>query len=284
MPIANPAQRIQTVIENNGKMGRSVSKFTRSMTTQGVGSVGVHPSITVRRGDRMAPTRLQAGSSRRVRAVRKRRVRHPVLQDWIQALTTSNGHLHLRIVMAILLMMMATDSVVDAIGQQFNAEPSPANELATAQLATFEPTPATSALIRNLRQAIIDQESDGNHQLQNPSGSGALGLGQVMPEQLAKWSLEAVGREVSPQEFLNSPGLQIMVIDHKLTEYWQQAIVQANGNQSEAIRRVAAWWYSGNPDKFTDTTPQSWNDDAYPSIATYANQILERFNQQSIGD
>ncbi|MBL1175827.1 hypothetical protein [Pantanalinema sp. GBBB05] len=251
------------------------------MITQDVDPVGVYPAIAVRRVSRGAVGLPQRSVRvRRVRVNRQRHFLHPILQDWIQALTTSNGHLHLRIVMAILLLMMATDSAVDAIGRQFNGELTPANDLATAQLASFEPSPETAALIRNLRQAIIDQESDGDHQLLNPSGSGALGLGQVMPEQLAKWSQEAVGREVSPQEFLNSPGLQIMVIDHKLTEYWQQAIVQANGNQSEAIQRVAAWWYSGNPDKFTDTTPQSWNGDEYPSVATYANQILERFNQQ----
>lgn len=261
-------------------MVRSVTKVNRSMATQDVDPVGAHSAIAVRRRSRMSPVGLPPGSVRRIRAVRQRHALHPILHDWVQALTTSNGHLHLRIVMAILLLMMATDSVVDAIGQQFNSEPSPPEELATVQLASFEQSPeVTAALIRQLRQAIIDQESDGDHHLLNPSGSGALGLGQVMPEELAKWSQEAVGREVSPQEFLNSPGLQIMVIDHKLTEYWQQAIVQANGNQSEAIQRVAAWWYSGNPDKFTDTTPQSWNGDEYPSIATYANQILERFNQ-----
>lgn len=261
-------------------MVRSVSKVNRRMTTQGVDPVSIRPPIAVHRVSRVAPVQRQSGSVRRIRAGRQRHVRHPILQDWIQALTTSNGHLHLRIVMAILLLMMATDSAVDAIGQRFHPEPSPSDELAAAQLATFTLSPETEILIRHLRQAIIAQESSGDHHLLNPSGSGALGLGQVMPEELAKWSQEAVGREVSPQEFLNSPGLQIMVIDHKLTEYWQQAIVQANGNQSEAIQRVAAWWYSGNPDKFTDQTPQAWNGDEYPSVATYANQILERFNQQ----
>ncbi|HEY9615795.1 MAG TPA: hypothetical protein V6C64_03070 [Microcoleaceae cyanobacterium] len=251
------------------------------MTTQDVDPVGIYPAIAVRRVSRMASVSLPPRSVRRIRVNRQRHALHPILQDWIQALTTSNGHLHLRIVMAILLLMMATDSAVDAIGQRFNAESHSTNELTTAQLANFEQSPeATEVLIRQLRQAIIDQESSGDQHLLNPSGSGAMGLGQVMPEELAKWSQEAVGREVSPQEFLNSPGLQIMVIDHKLTEYWQQAIVDAKGNQAEAIQRVAAWWYAGNPDKFTDETPQVFNGDEYPSVATYAQQILERFNQQ----
>jgi hypothetical protein len=131
-----------------------------------------------------------------------------------------------------------------------------------------------------LRNAIIAQESDGNHQLLNASGSGAMGLGQIMPENLPSWSLEALGREVSTNEFLSNPDLQLQIIDHKLNQYWQESLAQTGGNEQEAVLRVAAWWYSGNPDKFTDTTPQYWNGDAYPSIAEYANHVLALYLKQ----
>lgn len=131
--------------------------------------------------------------------------------------------------------------------------------------------------MERLRNAIVGQESGGNHDLLNASGSGAMGLGQIMPENLPAWSREALGHEVSREEFLSNPALQLKIIDFKLAQYWQEAIVQANGNEQEAVKRVAAKWYSGNPDKFTDTTPQFWNGDTYPSIAEYANQVLDRY-------
>jgi hypothetical protein len=133
--------------------------------------------------------------------------------------------------------------------------------------------------VERLRNAIIAQESNGNHQLINESGSGALGMGQVMPEVLMQWSKEIFGREVSQQEFLNRPDLQIKLMDYKLNQYWQEAIELAKGNEEEAVMRVASIWYSGDPHQFRDTTPQYWADDIYPSIAEYCNKILARFRK-----
>ncbi|MGA7932541.1 MAG: transglycosylase SLT domain-containing protein [Kovacikia sp.] len=134
--------------------------------------------------------------------------------------------------------------------------------------------------LTRLRVAIVQQESNGNHKLLNPSGSGAMGIAQVMPEDLPHWSQEALGREVSPQEFLNNPDLQVAIIDYKLSQYWQQASLQSHGNEDETVKRVASWWYAGDPHLFTNTTPQNWGGDEYPSIAEYCSQILERYKAQ----
>lgn len=134
--------------------------------------------------------------------------------------------------------------------------------------------------VQALRHAIVGQESGGDHTLLNASGSGAMGLGQVMPENLPVWSQEAFGREVSEAEFLNNPDLQIRLIDFKLQQYWDEAIQQSGGNQDEAVMRVASRWYSGDPSKFSDTTPQYWDGTPYPSIAEYSQQVLARFKAQ----
>lgn len=136
---------------------------------------------------------------------------------------------------------------------------------------------ATPTPVVAIRRAIIGQESGGNASVVNHSGSGALGLAQIMPENLRPWSREALGREVSPKEFLANPELQLKIIDHKLTEYWQAALEQAQGDQEEAVQRVAAWWYSGDPALYADMRPQSYNGDLYPSIADYAQLVLYRF-------
>lgn len=127
-----------------------------------------------------------------------------------------------------------------------------------------------------IRQAIIGQESGANFQAVNRH-SGALGYAQVMPENLPQWSKEALGFSVSRKDFLASPELQIAIVDFKLNQYWQKSIVASRGNVEIAIQRVAAWWYSGKPEKYTSTKTQYYAGHRYPSIAAYSQSILRRY-------
>ncbi|MGG6264732.1 lytic transglycosylase domain-containing protein [Leptolyngbya sp. AN03gr2] len=132
-----------------------------------------------------------------------------------------------------------------------------------------------------IRQAIIGQESGANFRAVNRH-SGALGYAQIMPENLPQWSREALGYVVSRKEFLSRPELQIAIVDFKLNQYWQKSIVASNGDVAIAIKRVAAWWYSGRPEKYRNTTTQYYNGHRYPSIASYSQSILRRY--QAIWD
>lgn len=127
-----------------------------------------------------------------------------------------------------------------------------------------------------IREAIIGQESSANFQAVNRH-SGALGYAQVMPENLPHWSKEALGFSVSRKDFLASPDLQIAIVDFKINQYWQKSINASNGNTTIAVQRVAAWWYSGRPEKYTSTTPQYYAGYRYPSIAAYSRSILRRY-------
>lgn len=133
--------------------------------------------------------------------------------------------------------------------------------------------------VTRLRTAIIGQESGGSTDLLNASGSGAMGLGQIMPENLGAWSQECLGRSLTSSEFLQSAQLQTQIIDCKLQQYWEISLKSAHNNRQEAVRRVASWWYSGDPHKFIDTAPQRWGADTYPSIAEYSQSVWRRFGQ-----
>ena len=139
-------------------------------------------------------------------------------------------------------------------------------------------TTTSGSSVERLRHAIIGQESGANFQAVNPH-SGALGFAQLMPENVGPWSQEALGHAVSPDEFLNSPDLQLQIIDFKLNQYFQQALKDAGGDEATAVRRVASQWYSGNPDWYTSTAPQYYDGNAYPSIADYTLSVLDKFNQ-----
>ena len=97
--------------------------------------------------------------------------------------------------------------------------------------------------ITALMRAIIGQESAGKFNATNRH-SGALGYGQVMPENVPSWTQEALGYPLTPTEFLKSPKLQLKTIKFKLA----QAIAsqtQPGRTQEEIMRRVASIWYSG---------------------------------------
>jgi hypothetical protein len=129
-----------------------------------------------------------------------------------------------------------------------------------------------------LMHSIIGQESSGKFSIVNPD-TGALGYGQVLPSNVPSWSKEALGYEISPTQFLNSPELQLKIIRYKLSE----AIASQSKpgrDISEIARRVAAIWYSGRPWLWDDTQPQYSNGRAYPSIASYTQSIWGRYQEE----
>lgn len=66
----------------------------------------------------------------------------------------------------------------------------------------------------------------------------ALGRYQVMEANVGPWSKEALGREVSAEEFLRDPAIQDAVFDHRFGGY-----VQKYGNPQDA----ASAWFTGKP-------------------------------------
>lgn len=132
-----------------------------------------------------------------------------------------------------------------------------------------------------LRNAIITQESAGDAAVVNRDSS-ALGLAQILPENLEGtgkgWDFEALGKDLTPDEFLADPDAQTRIINHQLSNIYETQLKDGH-SADEAPRRTAAVWYSGNADLANDTKPQPWNGDPdkdYPSIKDYSDQVLNR--------
>lgn len=132
--------------------------------------------------------------------------------------------------------------------------------------------------ITALRRAIIGKESGTNFKAVNPH-SGALGYGQVMPANIKSWTKEALGKSLTPQQFLNDSLAQVEVINYKLNQYLQKELSQGL-DLDTAVRRVASTWYSGQPGLYNNTKPQSYNGGKYPSIDSYTKDILSRFKNE----
>ncbi len=130
----------------------------------------------------------------------------------------------------------------------------------------------TEGILNALLSSIVSQESSGNYSLKHPV-SGALGMGQVLPSNLPEWTTETFGREVSPEQFLASRDIQYFVIRQKLLQYYLRGIRASGGDLYTAIRRVAAQWYSGQPDAIDSVKPVATG----PSVQQYSLDILGRF-------
>lgn len=90
----------------------------------------------------------------------------------------------------------------------------------------------------NAQTAISGIESGGRYDALGPeTGKGrALGKYQVMPFNVGPWTKEALGREMTPQEFLANPQAQDAVFNHKFGQY-----VQQYGSPQAAARA----WFAG---------------------------------------
>lgn len=120
--------------------------------------------------------------------------------------------------------------------------------------------PTLKAILR----ALGAQESGNNYGAVN-SDSGALGRWQVMPSNIqgsGGWDMEALGRNISTQEFLNNRQLQNAIVRFKFGNY-----LKAHG-----LKGALSTWYSGDPNKWNNKSPQG----DYPSIHQYVLDVLER--------
>lgn len=176
---------------------------------------------------------------------------------------------------ALLMGMLVSSTVVIS----HKAEAKPLTQAQTEQATLQELSIDLPKQVIDLRRAIIGQESGGNFLAVNRH-SGALGYGQVMPRNVASWSKRALGYSISTRTFLYSPTLQIKIINHKLKEYWQKAIAASGGDEIQAVRRVAAQWYSGRPHLYNSTRAQFYRGHRYPSIAKYSLSVLAKYQQQ----
>ncbi|MFE1914991.1 transglycosylase SLT domain-containing protein [Streptomyces anandii] len=115
-----------------------------------------------------------------------------------------------------------------------------------------------------LIKAIRQQESGGNYSAVNKD-SGAAGGYQIMPYNIGPWSLAALGRTVSYNEFMRSPAVQDAIASFKLGQY-----LRKYGAAGAAVA-----WYGGEgsvKNMYSKTTQTG----GYPSLYAYWTSVLNK--------
>jgi hypothetical protein len=94
--------------------------------------------------------------------------------------------------------------------------------------------------IEHAKRLISRVESGDNYAAMGPMvrGDRAHGKYQVMGANIPRWTEEALGRRMTPAEFLKSPEAQERVFEHHFGKYLNQ-----HGNLADA----ASMWHSGRP-------------------------------------
>jgi hypothetical protein len=111
--------------------------------------------------------------------------------------------------------------------------------------------------------AIASIESSGRYDLRGPvtrNGDRAYGKYQVMGNNIGPWSQAALGRAVSPDEFLANPSLQDQVFKHRFGQY-------VNRHGPEGAARA---WFAGEGGMN--------NPNAKDQLGTSVSSYAQRFN------
>ena len=127
-----------------------------------------------------------------------------------------------------------------------------------------------------MRKGTMTQESSGNVNVPDNIRTGASGLFQVLPENVAPWTKKYVGKTLSVQQLKKDVEAQIKVFNGEMGAYLKDALNKAKGDVKTAIRMAAAAaWYGGKGKmmRFDDPTVFRKGE---PSYREYTSSVLER--------
>lgn len=125
--------------------------------------------------------------------------------------------------------------------------------------------------------ALIGPESGWDSTIPNGSGSGAIGLGQIMPENVGPWTQRHLGYTMSYDEFRYDPEAQKKVIYGQVNLILQDALADGETTEEGMLRYLGNVWYSGQPYPSFANTQQYWNGNEYPSPNQYTNTLLNSY-------
>lgn len=135
---------------------------------------------------------------------------------------------------------------------------------------SFNSAGNASASVDRFARAIAIQESGERYDALGPvvqsgqyKGERALGKYQIMPGNLPQWSMEIIGRVVTPQEFMQNPQLQDAIAKGK----FQQLLAQYSPQDAASI------WFSGRPLKGNTS-----KDVTGTNVPTYVQNVIRNLN------
>lgn len=135
---------------------------------------------------------------------------------------------------------------------------------------TFARSAGTQASMDELdaaKRAIAGNESGGRYNALGPvtGGDRAYGKYQIMGKNIPEWTRAALGRAMTPQEFLNNPDAQEKTFEHRFGGYMAKYGPEG----------AAATWFSGSP----NWRGSNRRDVLGTSVPRYVGNFSSQFNR-----
>lgn len=92
---------------------------------------------------------------------------------------------------------------------------------------------------------------------------------QILPANIPRWSRQCIGRELTPAQFEASPTTARSILVCTMRDVLRDEYRTSGNNETVAVRRAAAWWMTGNPNRYTDDR-----------TAFYTQKVLSFYQQQ----
>lgn len=93
---------------------------------------------------------------------------------------------------------------------------------------------------------------------------------QVQPQNIPRWSRACIGRELTPAQFAASSATAREIIACVMRDVLQEEYRASGNSEPLAIRRAAAWWMTGNPNRYNSG-----------DTAIYTQRVLSLYQQQN---
>ena len=104
---------------------------------------------------------------------------------------------------------------------------------------------------------------------QRPASADLYSDWQVKAENIPRWSEKCIGRKLTPQEFASNSATAGGVVSCVIRDVLATEFQLANGDEALAVRRVAAWWMTGDAKRYNSA-----------GTAAYTESILSLYQQQ----
>ncbi|MGA7936637.1 MAG: ARC6/PARC6 family protein [Kovacikia sp.] len=117
-----------------------------------------------------------------------------------------------------------------------------------------------SAFVEALRQAAPQT---------GRSNDGLYSEWQVQAKNIPRWSKLCIGRELTSAQFEANPSTARGIITCVTRDVLRDEYRASGNDQPLAVRRAAAWWMTGNPNRYDSG-----------EVAKYAQRVLSLYQQQ----
>lgn len=102
-----------------------------------------------------------------------------------------------------------------------------------------------------------------------PGNNGLVSEWQILPGNIPRWSRQCTGKEVTIRQFESNATQARQILECVLRDVMQEQYKASGNNEALAVRRVASWWLTGNPNQYNSG-----------STTAYSQSVLSFYQQQ----